>query len=164
MGKRTQHQELYTNASTIETGSRRFRSLKLWFVLRSFGVQGFQQHTRKSVGPNSLFVSLAKQSDTIEILVPHSLGLTVFRVQLLSQHRHSLESLNALNMTFFSRLTARDDIYLTQALLDGVVCIRLAAGAAQTEESHIQNAFGIVVKKVTLVIDEWKQRPVQSAL
>ncbi|SJL10199.1 uncharacterized protein ARMOST_13583 [Armillaria ostoyae] len=144
--------------------SRRFRSLKLWFVLRSFGVKGFQQHIRKSIGLNNLFVNLVKQSDIIEILVPPSLGLTVFRVKPPSQQRDNLESLNALNTAFFSRLSARDDIYLTQTLLDGVVCIRLAVGAVQTEESHIRSAFGIVVKEATLTIDEWKQRPVQSAL
>ncbi|KAK0194309.1 pyridoxal phosphate-dependent transferase [Armillaria mellea] len=144
--------------------SRRFRSLKLWFVLRSFGVKGFQQHIRKSIGLNNLFVNLAKQSDMIEILVPPSLGLTVFRVKPTSQHRDNLESLNALNTAFFSRLSARDDIYLTQTLLDGVVCIRLVVGAVQTEESHIRNAFNIVVKEATLAIDEWKRRPLQSAL
>ncbi|KAK0432104.1 pyridoxal-dependent decarboxylase conserved domain-containing protein [Desarmillaria tabescens] len=84
---------------------RRFRSLKLWFVFRSFGIQGFQKHIRKSIGLNNLFVHLVEQSDIIKIVTPPSLSLTVFRLETPSQHRHSLQSLNALNTMLFSRLS-----------------------------------------------------------
>ncbi|KAK0460895.1 pyridoxal phosphate-dependent transferase [Desarmillaria tabescens] len=121
---------------------RRFRSLKFWFVLRSFGVQGFQQHIRKSISLNNLFVSLVKQSDIIKIVTPPSFGLTVFRLDPPSHIlQQTTESLNTLNMSFFSRISARDDICLTQTWLNRVVCIRFAVGAVLTSERDIQKAF-----------------------
>ncbi|KAF8602719.1 hypothetical protein BDV93DRAFT_533368 [Ceratobasidium sp. AG-I] len=59
---------------------RRFRSLKLWFVLRSFGIEGFQAHIRKGVELSKLFSSLVEQSSLFELVVPPSFALTVFRL------------------------------------------------------------------------------------
>ncbi|KAK0212488.1 pyridoxal phosphate-dependent transferase [Desarmillaria ectypa] len=137
---------------------RRFRSLKFWFVLRSFGVQGFQQHIRKSIGLNDLFVSLVKQFNIIKIVTPPSFGLTVFRLDPPSQKQRTTESLNILNTTFFSRISARDDIYLTQTHLNGVVCIRFAVGAVLTNERDIRNAFDTILKEATWSIDEWDEQ------
>ncbi|QRW15365.1 aromatic-L-amino-acid decarboxylase [Ceratobasidium sp. AG-Ba] len=59
---------------------RRFRSLKLWFVLRSFGVEGFQAHIRKGIELSKLFSSLIQQNTLFELVVPPSFALTVFRL------------------------------------------------------------------------------------
>ncbi|KAG8746154.1 hypothetical protein FRC10_006020 [Ceratobasidium sp. 414] len=59
---------------------RRFRSLKVWFVLRSFGVEGFQAHIRKGIELSKLFTSLIEQSSLFELVVPRSFTLTVFRL------------------------------------------------------------------------------------
>ncbi|KAG9102848.1 hypothetical protein FRC06_000962 [Ceratobasidium sp. 370] len=59
---------------------RRFRSLKVWFVLRSFGVEGFQAHIRKGIELSKLFTSLIEQNSLFELVVPRSFALTVFRL------------------------------------------------------------------------------------
>ncbi|KAG8699549.1 hypothetical protein FRC08_005222 [Ceratobasidium sp. 394] len=59
---------------------RRFRSLKVWFVLRSFGVEGFQAHIRKGIELSKLFTSLIEQNPLFELVVPRSFALTVFRL------------------------------------------------------------------------------------
>jgi histidine decarboxylase len=64
--------------------SRRFRALKLWFVIRSFGIQGLQEHIRKSVKLAALFENLVNSDDRFEILAKRHLGLVVFRLKVSS--------------------------------------------------------------------------------
>ncbi|CAE6465707.1 unnamed protein product [Rhizoctonia solani] len=59
---------------------RRFRSLKVWFVLRSFGVEGFQAHIRKGVELAKAFEALVENSSLFEMVAPRSFGLVVFRL------------------------------------------------------------------------------------
>ncbi|PPQ95321.1 hypothetical protein CVT26_008166 [Gymnopilus dilepis] len=141
--------------------SRRFRSLKLWFVLRGFGVQGFRKHVRRSIELNQLFVRLVEGSQNLVLATPPSLALTVFRVvpksRLPSQRPPAAESLNELNRIFYARLSARHDIMLTQTSLNGMICVRLAVGATRTAEEHIYNAFNIVEKEAEIAIETWRQ-------
>ncbi len=62
--------------------SRRFRSLKLWFVLRSFGIEGIQKHIRSGVELAKLFEDLVKCDDRFEIMGERYLGLVVFRLKV----------------------------------------------------------------------------------
>ncbi|KAL5631660.1 hypothetical protein ACGC1H_007243 [Rhizoctonia solani] len=61
---------------------RRFRSLKVWFVLRSFGVEGFQTHIRKGVELAKVFESLVENSSLFEMVAPRSFALVVFRLRV----------------------------------------------------------------------------------
>ncbi|KAF9017992.1 hypothetical protein BDZ89DRAFT_1140313 [Hymenopellis radicata] len=132
---------------------RRFRSLKFWFVLRSFGVSGFQAHIRKGIALNRIFVSLVEKSPVIKLVTPPSFTLSVFR---LCPREGGLAELNNLNRMFFARISARTDIYLTQTMLNDVYCVRFAVGAALTEEAHIRKAYEVIEKEAELVIEAWK--------
>jgi len=125
---------------------RRFRSLKIWFVLRGFGVQGIQKYIRRAIELNNMFASLVRSSHQFALVTPPSYALTVFRLepQLQASQSLSTESLNKLNKHFFSRILARTDILMTQTQLDGIFCIRFAVGAARTDETHIQRAFNLL--------------------
>jgi len=124
---------------------RRFRSLKLWFVLRSFGVEGFQANIRKCISLNSSFAEYIRASPIFELVTPPSFSLSVFRL-LPGPEDTAKEIVNTLNRAFYSDLQARPDLALTQTLLasGGVLCIRLAVGAARTEERDINNAWEII--------------------
>lgn len=136
---------------------RRFRSLKFWFVLRSFGVAGFQAHIRKGIALNRVFVSLVETSPVIKLVTPPSFALSVFRLCPQTQGGEvPLAELNNLNRMFFGRISARTDIYLTQTVLNDVYCVRLAVGAALTEEAHIRKAYEVIEKEAELAIEAWK--------
>ena len=115
---------------------RRFRSLKVWFVLRSYGVIGFQKHIREvnvTVPPficcltyrfqaielNKYFVSLVNQSSSFSLVTEPSFALSVFRLKppsAASLPPESVEeSLNELNQSFYRRVTARPDILLKRS-------------------------------------------------
>ncbi|KAH9993713.1 pyridoxal phosphate-dependent transferase [Russula compacta] len=124
---------------------RRFRSLKLWFVLRSFGVEGFQKHVRKCISLNNSFSEYIRASPIFELVTPPSFALTVFRLLPGSGgSTEELEHVNTLNRAFYSDLQSRPNLVLTHTSLGGVFCMRLAVGATRTEQSDIDNAWAII--------------------
>lgn len=124
---------------------RRFRSLKLWFVLRSFGVEGFQANIRKCVALNNSFAELIRASPIFELVTPPSFALTVFRLlQRSSSATGELDSVNTLNREFYSNLQSRSSLVLTQTLVGEVFCVRFAVGASRTEQSDIEDAWGVI--------------------
>ena len=140
---------------------RRFRSLKLWFVLRSFGVEGFQANVRKvcrhpaalhlhiqviyllqCISLNNSFAERIRASPIFELVTPPSFALSVFRLLPVSEgSTKELEVVNTLNRAFYSDLQTRPNLALTQTSLGKVFCVRLAVGAARTEESDVDNAW-----------------------
>ncbi|KAH9967309.1 aromatic-L-amino-acid decarboxylase [Russula dissimulans] len=124
---------------------RRFRSLKLWFVLRSFGVEGFQAYVRKCISLNNSFAERIRASRIFELVTPPSFALTVFRLLPGSAgNTEELDDVNTLNKAFYSDLQSRPDLALTQTLLGGVFCVRFAVGAARTEQKDIDKAWTII--------------------
>ncbi|KAE9408645.1 hypothetical protein BT96DRAFT_913791 [Gymnopus androsaceus JB14] len=140
---------------------RRFRSVKLWFVLRGYGVEGFQKHIRKAVDFNKIFVDLVSSSDLLSLCAPPSLSLSVFRVnpKPATPDQSSLpeETLNDLNKLFYGRISSRKDIILTQTVLNGQFCIRLAIGSSRTQEAHIREAFELITQEAKLAYEAWAQ-------
>ncbi|KIK09301.1 hypothetical protein K443DRAFT_127744 [Laccaria amethystina LaAM-08-1] len=137
---------------------RRFRSLKLWFVLRSFGAEGFRKHIRRAIELNNLFAGLISESKILSLVTPSSFALSVFRlVPAGVQDDLSLEALNELNRSLFGRLSARQDIMLTQTNLNGIFCIRLVVGAVRTDEQHVRNAYDVVAEEAEGVLQAWHQ-------
>lgn len=160
---------------------RRFRSLKLWFVLRSFGVEGFRAHIRKGIAQNNVFVNLVEKSPYLRLAAPPSLALTVFRmVPGWTEEAKSVveepsvssaadkavtiaasggvaesKTPNVLTRALWERLERRrGDLYLTQTLLNGVFCLRIAIGASRTQEEHVRRAFAIIEEEATAVAKE----------
>ncbi|KAI0076732.1 hypothetical protein K474DRAFT_1201695 [Panus rudis PR-1116 ss-1] len=132
---------------------RRFRSLKLWFVLRSYGVTGFQNYIRKSIELNQYFASLVQGSPNFELVTKPSFALSVFRIKPQDQSA-SVEAANDLNRTFYARLSARPDILLTQTMINGVFCVRFAVGAARTTRAHIDSAWDIIQQEASSALQD----------
>lgn len=110
---------------------RRFRSLKLWFVLRHYGVQGLQFHVRRHVELAQQFLGWVRQDDRFEIAAPAPLNLVCFR------HCGGDES----NMTLMNRLNNSGDLYLTHTRLDGKITLRFCVGQTNTTHQHVENAW-----------------------
>ena len=62
--------------------SRRFRALKLWIVIRSFGIEGLQKHILRGVELAKTFEALVQTNDNFEIVAERHLGLVVFRLKV----------------------------------------------------------------------------------
>ncbi|KAI0634101.1 aromatic-L-amino-acid decarboxylase [Trametes polyzona] len=143
---------------------RRFRSLKVWFVLRRYGVEGFRKHIREGIALNEHFVSLVRASPAFELVTKPSLALTVFRLTLPptatidGDPDARLAAQNALNETFHKRISNESDkIFLTQTKLNGTFCIRFAVGAQRTRKEHIDQAWEVIQRNALAATEEWLQ-------
>jgi aromatic-L-amino-acid decarboxylase len=124
---------------------RRFRSLKLYFVLRSYGIDGFQKHLRKLDGLAQTLVKLAAGEiegvaalDGVELFAPRRFSLVVFRIRSTNPTSSSLAYENALNASFFRIANADHSLLLTPTTVGGKNAIRVAVGSPFTEEKHIR--------------------------
>ena len=110
---------------------RRFRALKLWFVLRHYGVAGLQHHVRRHVELAQRFRSWIEADERFELAAPAPLNLVCFR------HRGGDDA----NRELLDRLNRSGDLYLTHAVLGGRVALRLCVGQTRTEERHVADAW-----------------------
>lgn len=138
---------------------KRFRALKLWFVLRSYGVEGFRAHIRKGIKQAELFATRIRESQKFEIIAPPSFALVVFRLLAPSSEDSpppSLAQLNSLNRTFHHRVSARPDIFIIQTDIEGMYCLRFVPGAERTEDKHIEAAVRLFEEEATDALLDWK--------
>jgi aromatic-L-amino-acid/L-tryptophan decarboxylase len=110
---------------------RRFRSLKLWFVIRHYGVEGLQHHIRRHVQLAQTFAHRVREDDNFELAAPVPLNLVCFR------HKGG----DAANQTIMERLNRSGDLFLTHTKLDGKMTLRLCVGQTHTETRHVENAW-----------------------
>ena len=113
---------------------RRFRALKLWFVIRHYGVEGLQHHIREHVNIAQQFARWVSESPTFELAAPAPLNLVCFR------HRDGDE----INRKILERLNGSGDLYLTHTVLNGKFTLRLCVGQTQTEMRHVERAWKLI--------------------
>lgn len=133
---------------------RRFRSLKVWFVLRSYGQKGFREHLRTSISHSRYFNKLLLEGETpFEIVAPPQLALTVFRLRSREEVETSTQRLDAINRALWDELqNHNDEVLLTQTLLPEIgFCIRMAIGSPQTRKEDIERAYQILCECARIV-------------
>jgi aromatic-L-amino-acid decarboxylase len=110
---------------------RRFRSLKLWFVLRHYGIEGLQFHVREHVRLAQQFAGWVREDDRFELAAPAPLNLICFR----------LKSGDSANLGLMEALNRSGDLYLTHTRLNDRIALRLCVGQTNTTERHVRNAW-----------------------
>lgn len=120
---------------------RRFRALKLWFVLRWFGAGGIADRLREHVRLARLFAAWVDEAPDVERLAPAPLSVVVFR------HRPSgldPNELDAHNQALLERLNATGEVFLSHTRVRGRYALRLAVGNLRTTEAHVRRAWELV--------------------
>jgi aromatic-L-amino-acid decarboxylase len=110
---------------------RRFRSLKLWFVIRHYGVAGLQHNVREHVRLAQEFAGWVKGDDRFELAAPLPLNLVCFR------HKGG----DATNQSIMDRLNRSGDLCLTHTKLNGKLTMRLSVGQMSTKARHVEQAW-----------------------
>jgi aromatic-L-amino-acid/L-tryptophan decarboxylase len=110
---------------------RRFRSLKLWFVIRHYGVEGLQHHVREHVRLAQEFAEWVRNDACFELATPVPLNLVCFR------HKGG----DAVNQGIMDRVNRSGDLFLTHTKLKGKLTLRLVVGQAQTKARHVAKAW-----------------------
>ena len=120
---------------------RRFRALKLWFVIRSYGVEGLQFHIRRHIAMAQEFANWVREAADFEIAAPVPLNLICFR------HIGGDE----YNRKLLDRLNSSGELYLTHTVLDGQYTLRLCVGQTNTEARHIDKAWELIQETATQI-------------
>jgi aromatic-L-amino-acid decarboxylase len=110
---------------------RRFRSLKLWFVIRHYGVEGLRFHVRRHVALAHEFAEWVKSDDRFEVVAPVPLNLVCFR------YRGDDDD----NQRLMDRLNQSGDLYLTHTRLNDRLVLRFCVGQTNTEKRHVDRAW-----------------------
>jgi len=115
---------------------RRFRSLKLWFVIRHYGVEGLRYHVRRHIELAQKFARWVQDDYRFELAVPPPLNLVCFR------HVGG----EAINQELLERLNRTGRLYLTHTKLNDRFTLRFCVGQTHTEERHVQQAWQLIQK------------------
>ncbi|XP_045782791.1 histidine decarboxylase isoform X2 [Maniola jurtina] len=122
--------------------SRRFRALKLWFVLRNYGVVGLQKHIREGVRLAQKFEALVLADQRFEIPQPRNLGMVAFR----------LKGDNTLTERLLKRLNARGYIHAVPAYFKGVYVIRFTVTSQRTTNQDILDDWSEIKKVASEIL------------
>ena len=157
---------------------RRFRALKIWFVMRSYGISGLQAHIRNSVRIGEVFADLVRsRSDLFEIVATPRFALTCFRVKpdvvsaatqgmrrtsetgeefspVVAAVQQREQDANQVTNRIGDLINERGEIFLTCSSTTGKSFIRVVSGNPNAEEKYIRAAFDIIVRTTEEVLEE----------
>lgn len=113
---------------------RRFRSLKLWFVLRYYGVEGLQAHLREHIRLAQEFAEWVKADPRFELVMQPPFNLVCFR----------LRDGDDANRKLLARLNQSGQLYLSHTVLNGKYTLRMSIGQTYTQAEHVAHAWELI--------------------
>jgi len=117
---------------------RRFRALKLWFVIRHYGIEGLRYHIRQHIELAQTFAQWVAADSRFELMAPTPLNLVCFR------YRES----DALNQALLEHLNQNGQLYLTHTRLNDHFTLRFCIGQTHTELRHVTHAWKLIQQTV----------------
>ncbi len=122
---------------------RRFRSLKLWFVIRHYGVEGLQFHIRKHVGMARKFADWVNESEEFELVLNPPLNLVCFR------HKSS----DNFNMKLMNTVNETGKAFFTHTKLNDQVVLRMSIGQTHTEAEHVKETWQLIQETAKQLVE-----------
>ncbi|URD79293.1 MYB family transcription factor [Musa troglodytarum] len=119
---------------------RRFRSLKLWLVLRLYGVANLQSYIRNHIRLAEQFEQLITSDSRFEVVAPRTFSLVCFR---LIPPPNDQDNGYKLNHGLLDAVNSSGKIFLSHTVLSGNFILRFAVGAPLTEDRHIKTAWQV---------------------
>lgn len=121
---------------------RRFRALKLWFVIRNFGVEGLQKKIRLHLQLAQHFAELVSQHPDFELLAPVPLSAICFRYKPMEMTNP--DTLNSLNEQLLQKLNQTGKVYLTHTRLKSKYTIRMVIAQTNVTLEHVDKAWKLI--------------------
>ncbi|XP_021280365.1 tyrosine decarboxylase 1 isoform X1 [Herrania umbratica] len=129
---------------------RRFRSLKLWMVLRLYGLENLQCYIRNHIKLAKHFEDLITQDSRFQVVTPRIFSLVCFRLLPSDDEHHG----NKLNHELLDAVNSTGKVFISHTVLSGKYILRFAVGAPLTEEKHVNAAWKILQDKATALLGE----------
>jgi aromatic-L-amino-acid decarboxylase len=150
---RTPEQEKVRSGSDygVQLG-RRFRSLKLWMIIRYFGHEGLATRIREHCRLAKLFASWVEESTDWELMAPVPFGLVCFRARpLIEDQKEERERLDALNEAIMHGVNATGKAFLSHTRLNDTLTLRLSIGNIRTTEKHVRQVWKLLDEQLRLL-------------
>lgn len=116
---------------------RRFRSLKLWFVIRHYGTAGLQHHIRYHVGLAHDFARWIEASDVFELVIQPPLNLVCFRYKGTDED----------NLTLMNNINRQGEMYFTHTRIFNQIVLRMSVAQTHTTGEHMKKARKLLVQE-----------------
>jgi aromatic-L-amino-acid decarboxylase len=127
-------EEVVSLSERTQALGRRFRALKLWAVLRTYGRSGLQERIREHVRLAGLFEEWVRREPGWEVVAPRRFSLVCFR----------REGSDELNERLLERVNESGEVFLSHARLGGRIALRLAIGSFRTSEEDVRLAWDVL--------------------
>jgi aromatic-L-amino-acid decarboxylase len=125
---------------------RRFRALKLWFVLRYFGWDGLANRLRDHIRMAKEFAGWVEEHPSFELLAPVLFGTVCFRAHPAGMDDEP--ALNTLNEELLQVLNSTGEVFLSHTKLGTCYTLRMAIGHLQTRESHVRATWELIQREL----------------
>ncbi|KAH3762895.1 aromatic-L-amino-acid decarboxylase [Pelomyxa schiedti] len=125
---------------------RRFRSLKLWFVLRHYGQEGLQYHIRQHVALAQKVAQWIRESSQLQLFGDPPMNLVCFRL------RNPPATIPNPDETLLNRVNATGKVLLTHTKVDNKFILRMCIGTTHTTPEHVQAAWTIIQEEATKIL------------
>lgn len=122
---------------------RRFRALKLWFVMRTYGVAGMQQKIRDHIAAGQWIKEEILENQEIELMAPAPFNLVCFRFHPAGINDES--ALDLLNEKILNKINHSGKVFLTHTRLNGRFVIRFVAGQTHTTLETVKNGWKYII-------------------
>ena len=138
----------------MDTGiqlGRRFRSLKLWFILRSYGAEAIRAHVARHIQLAQTLASWVDAHPDFERLAPVPFSVVCFRWKPSGRSLTEPE-LDAANEKLIDLVNASGDTFMAHTRLRGKLSLRIAIGHIRTEERHVRRAWDLIVENAARAV------------
>lgn len=128
---------------------RRFRALKLWFVLRSMGAEEIRTRLRGHIELAQRFAQWVDETPEWETMAPHPLSLVCFRYHPRGVDND--EALERLNAQLLDAVNATGEMFISHTKIDGAYVLRLAIGNLRTTRGDVEAAWAILQREAARI-------------
>lgn len=135
----------------MDTGiqlGRRFRSLKLWMVLRTFGAEGIRSVLREHVRLAQMLAGWVDADPRFERIAPVPFSAVCIRAR--GAEEQPAEEVDALNERLMETVNATGEVFLSHTRLDGRFVLRVAIGHYRTEQRHVERTWALLQQALDL--------------
>ena len=130
---------------------RRFRALKLWFVLKSYGLEGLQNMIRNHINLAQALKKWVEKEKNFELMAPVNFGLVCFRFKPKNKTENEL---NDLNQALLKSVNQTSKTMLTHTTLKGKYVIRFCIGQRTTKINHVESIWDLIIEKANDLITQ----------
>lgn len=128
---------------------RRFRSLKLWFIIRYFGVEGIRSRIKEHMRLAENFADWIDRHSNFERMAPTPFATVCFRAKPVGMKE---EELNDFNEKLLNSINSTGKLFLSHTKLNDKFVIRISIGSIRVEQRHVEEAKKLIEEKLNLFI------------